>query len=108
MASRLTRKIRTLLLLLLMELIPLPRTLAAQSTSLVLSESTAQQQTTQRYSLPPDKLQRALEYARARYWLHFTGEIYGMAVLLAILMTGLSAKFRNWASATSSRRFPQA
>jgi len=60
------------------------------------------------YSLPPDKLKQAIEYAQARYWLHFAGEFYGIAVLLAILAFGLSAKFRDWAEATSARRFLQA
>jgi len=60
------------------------------------------------YSLPPDKLQKAIEYSRDRYWLHFIGEIYGIAVLLAILALGLSVEFRNWAEAASQRRILQA
>jgi STE24 endopeptidase len=60
------------------------------------------------YSLPPDKLQRAIEYAHAAYWLHFTSEIYVMVILAAILASGLSAKFRDWAEGTSNRRFVQA
>ena len=60
------------------------------------------------YSLPPDKLKRAIEYAQDRYWLHFAGELWGIAVLIAILAFGLSAKFRDWAEAASSRRFVQA
>lgn len=60
------------------------------------------------YSLPPDKLKQAIEYAQARYWLHFTGEIWGIVVLLAIVAFGISAKFRDWAEAASSRRFLQA
>src|SRR5581483_10346623 len=60
------------------------------------------------YSLPPDKLQKAVDYARARYWLHFTGELYGIGVLLVVLATGISATFRNWAERVSKRRFIQA
>jgi STE24 endopeptidase len=98
---------RTLLFLLSMSL--LPATVPAQPVSAAPSETTAQQeQTPHPYSLPPDKLQRAIEYSRARYWLHFAGELYGMAVLLAILVLGLSARFRNWAEAASNRRFTQA
>ena len=63
---------------------------------------------TQTYSLPPDKLQKAIEYAHARNWLYFDGQIYGVAVLLAILAFGLAAKFRHWAEAASRRRFIQA
>lgn len=66
------------------------------------------QQKTQTYSLPPDKLQKAVEYAHARDWLYFTSQIYGVAVLLAILAFGLAAKFRGWAEAASRRRFIQA
>jgi STE24 endopeptidase len=63
---------------------------------------------TQTYSLPPDKLQKAVEYAHARNWLYFIGQIYGVAVLIAILSFGLAAKFRDWAEAASPRRFIQA
>lgn len=63
---------------------------------------------TREYSLPPDKLQKAIAYARARYWLHFTGELYGIAVLLGILALGLAATFRNWADRVSKRHLPQA
>jgi len=60
------------------------------------------------YSLPPEKLQKAVEYAHARNWLYFVGQIYGVAVLLAILSFGLAARFRRWAEAASRRRFIQA
>ena len=62
----------------------------------------------QSYSLPPDKLQRAIEYAHAGYWLHFSSEIYVMVILAVIIATGLAAKFRDWAEAASKRRFLQA
>jgi len=60
------------------------------------------------YSLPPDKLQRAIEYAHAGYWLHFGSELLGIAILAAIIGAGLAAKFRGWAHAASHRRFIQA
>jgi len=62
----------------------------------------------QQYSLPPDKLQRAIEYAHAGYWLHFESEIYAIVILVAIIASGLAAKFRDWAEAVSTRRFVQA
>jgi STE24 endopeptidase len=74
---------------------------------IVLAVSLAQAQT-QTYSLPPDKLQKAIEYAHARNWLYFGGQIYGVAVLLAILGFGWAARFRDWAEAASRRRFIQA
>jgi STE24 endopeptidase len=60
------------------------------------------------YSLPPDKLQRAIEYAHAGYTLHFASEIYAIVILGAIIALGLSAKYRDWAEAASRRRFVQA
>jgi STE24 endopeptidase len=62
----------------------------------------------QTYSLPPDKLQRAIEYAHAGYTLHFASEIYAIVILAAIVAFGLSAKFRDWAEAASQRPFLQA
>ena len=60
------------------------------------------------YSLPPDKLQRAIEFAHAGYWLHFSSEIYAIVILAAIVASGLSGRFRDWAEAASKRRFVQA
>ena len=60
------------------------------------------------YSLPPDKLQRAIEYAHAGYTLHFASEIYAIVILAAIVALGLSGRFRDWAEAVSKRRFIQA
>jgi len=67
-----------------------------------------QTQNTKEYTLPPEKLQKAIEYASAQHWLHFIGAIYGIIVLLIVLGFGLSAKFRDWAEAASRRRFVQA
>ena len=60
------------------------------------------------YSLPPDKLRRAIEYAHAGYGLHFTSEIWAIAILAAIVASGLGGKFRDWAEAASQRRWVQA
>lgn len=62
----------------------------------------------QTYSLPPDKLERAIEYAHSAYWLHFSSEIWAIAILAAILGLGLAAKYRDWAVAASARRLVQA
>jgi STE24 endopeptidase len=62
----------------------------------------------QTYSLPPDKLQRAIEYAHSAYALHFASELWAILILAAIVAFGLSARFRNWAEAASPRRFIQA
>jgi len=67
-----------------------------------------QKETTHQYSLPPDKLQKAIDYSTARNWLHFISPLYGIAVLLATLTFGWAAKFRDWAEAASHRRSIQA
>jgi STE24 endopeptidase len=79
-------------------------TLCAQPASPPAKQKDAPQQ----YSLPPDKLQKAIEYSTARNWLHFISPIYGIAVLLATLTLGWSTKFRDWAEAASRRRTIQA
>jgi len=76
--------------------------------SFLLSPAALADQAPQQYSLPPDKLQRAIEYAHAGYWLHFGSEIYAVLILAVIVASGLTAKFRDWASAASKRRFVQA
>ena len=60
------------------------------------------------YSLPPDKLQRAIEYAHAGYRLHFVSELWAIVILTMIIASGLSARFRDWAGAVSKRRLEAA
>ncbi|MEP6534243.1 MAG: M48 family metallopeptidase [Bryobacteraceae bacterium] len=60
------------------------------------------------YSLPPDKLRKAEEFAHARNQLHFVGFGYGVLVLLAVLLGRLSSRFRTWAESLSRRRIIQA
>ena len=76
--------------------------------SFLLSPAALADQAPQQYSLPPDKLQRAIEYAHAGYWLHFGSELYAVLILAVIVASGLAAKFRDWASAASQRRIVQA
>jgi STE24 endopeptidase len=60
------------------------------------------------YTLPPDKLQQAIAYAHARYFLHFADSIWAILVLAAILALGWGGKFRDWAEGGSRRRVGQA
>jgi STE24 endopeptidase len=76
--------------------------------SFLLSAAALADKTPEHYSLPPDKLQRAIEYAHAGYWLHVGSEIYAVLILVVIVASGLAAKFRDWATAGSKRRFVQA
>jgi Zn-dependent protease with chaperone function len=60
------------------------------------------------YTLPPDKLAKAIEYAHARNRLHFIGAGYGMLVLVLLLAWKVAPQFRDWAQAASHRRLLQA
>jgi STE24 endopeptidase len=60
------------------------------------------------YSLPPDKLAKAIEYAQARNRLHFLGVAYDVLVLAGILAWKLAPRIRDWAEAVSQRRIVQA
>jgi len=60
------------------------------------------------YTLPPEKLAKAIDYARARNWLHFIGFGYSVAVLAGLLAWRAAPRFRNWAQAASRRRIVQA
>ena len=55
------------------------------------------------YSLPPDKLVRAIEYAHWQYALHFIGTAWQIAALVVILVLGWTGKFRDWAETLSQR-----
>ncbi|HLK19721.1 MAG TPA: M48 family metallopeptidase [Bryobacteraceae bacterium] len=75
---------------------------------LSLATLSAQAPRTTKYTLPPDKLEKAIDYAHARNILYFGSQIYGVAILAAIIALGVAAKFRDWAVAASRRRFLQA
>lgn len=55
------------------------------------------------YSLPPEKYQRAVAYSRALYRLYFIDTLWGLLVLLAILDSGLAARFRDWAEGARAK-----
>jgi STE24 endopeptidase len=60
------------------------------------------------YSLPPEKLQKAVDFARARNRLHFAGVAWDILMLLVLLQWRVAPRFRNWAEAVSRRRIVQA
>ena len=60
------------------------------------------------YRLPPEKREKAIAYARARYRLHFAAFAWSCIALLAIVALRLGPKFRDLAESVSSRRFWQA
>ena len=60
------------------------------------------------YTLSPEKHEKAVAYARSRYWLYFIGFAYGLLVLYVVLRARLAPRFRDWAEAASRIRFVQA
>ena len=60
------------------------------------------------YRLPPEKLKKAIDYANARYRLHFIDVGYGWLVLVGVLALGIAPRIRNWAERISRRRITQA
>ncbi len=63
---------------------------------------------TKTYTLPPDKLAKAVAYAAARNRLHFIDAEYGVALLVALLSLKVAPRFRDWAERVSRRRIVQA
>jgi len=59
------------------------------------------------YTLSPEKYEDAVNYARARYRLHFLNVAYGLAVLVVLLALGVAPRFRDWAEKLTSRRMGQ-
>lgn len=60
------------------------------------------------YTLPPDKLAKAIEYAAARHRLHFIAVAYGIVVLLALLAGRVAPRLRTLAESTTRHRILQA
>ncbi len=60
------------------------------------------------YTLTPEKYQKAIAFARARYRLYFVRAAYGMLVLVLVLSWRMAPKYRDWAERASSRRIVQA
>jgi len=56
------------------------------------------------YTLPPDKLKKAIEYSDARNREHFVGVAYGVLVLIALLAWKVAPKFRDVAEIVMPKR----
>jgi Zn-dependent protease with chaperone function len=59
------------------------------------------------YSLPPEKLARAIAYSRIRVILDFLGSGWGILQLLLLLSLGIVARMRNFAVKLSENRWIQ-
>jgi Zn-dependent protease with chaperone function len=60
------------------------------------------------YTLPPDKLAKAIAFAAARNRLHFIAVAYGILVLIALLAWRVAPRVRNLAESATRRRILQA
>jgi Zn-dependent protease with chaperone function len=59
------------------------------------------------YSLPPDKLAKAITLDRIRTALDFGGSLWGLAVLWILLATGWAAGLATWTERLLTRRWMQ-
>src|SRR5215472_1656308 len=61
-----------------------------------------------KYTLPPDRYQKAHNLAKIHFRLALISFVYGLVVLWLVLHWKISAKYRTLAESTSSRRILQA
>jgi Zn-dependent protease with chaperone function len=67
----------------------------------------AAQPAAQAYTLPPDKLAKAIALSRIRNILDIAGSIWGLVFLLLLLATRFAAALAGWAERLLSRRWMQ-
>lgn len=72
-----------------------------------LAKPTPVPATTEAYSLPPDKLAKAVTLNKIRLTLEIVGTIWGFAVMLILLAGGWATRLEHWAQSLSTRRFWQ-
>ncbi len=89
--------------------VPLPAQLAAQPATPATATSLAPSQNPPRqaYSLPPDKLAKAIAISRIRHILSLAGSIWGIVFLGLLLALGVWAGVERWAQGISKRRWVQ-
>jgi Zn-dependent protease with chaperone function len=84
---------------------PAPSQPAPASTA--ASSAPSQPANAQAYSLPPDKLAKAITLNRIRIILDIAGSLWGLAVLWLLLATGWAAGLAGWAERLLGRRWMQ-
>jgi len=65
-------------------------------------------QPVQGYTLPPDRAEKAIAYARARHGLYFADFCYQAIVLLLLVHWRFGPALRDWAERAATNRFAQA
>ena len=71
------------------------------------SQPAAAQPASQAYTLPPDKLAKAVALSRIRHILDIAGSLWGLAVLWLLLSTHLAAGMAQWTERLLRRRWMQ-
>ena len=83
-----------------------PAALAAQAQP-AQSQPAVAQPATQAYSLPPDRLAKAIALSRIRNVLDIAGSLWGLVFLWLLLATRAAAGLEAWARRISRRRWAQ-
>lgn len=99
------KKLRVLFAILLFSSAAVAQTSVA--TTSPASSSIPQQKVT-RYTLPPDRYQKAHRLNRSYFWYRLLSFVYALAILYFLLQLKLGAKIRQFAESISARHFVQA
>ncbi len=87
----------------------IPQVLAAQNSAPtpVAAAAQAPERSQQAYTLPPDKLAKAIAISRIRNILNITGSVWGIAFVWLLLATRAWTGLEKWAQQISGRRWIQ-
>jgi STE24 endopeptidase len=84
-----------------------PREQSGSSTGAPVQSKTAEQKTTEQYTLSHERQAKAVAYSRAGYTLYFISYFLGGLLLFLILRLGWAAKFRDIAENVSDKKWIQ-
>ena len=85
----------------------IPRPLAAQPAAPAQLPAVAASTSQQAYSLPPDKLAKAIALSRIRNMLAIVSDLWGIVLLWLLLATRTAARIEAWAPRLTARRWLQ-
>ena len=100
-------RLRTLAALLLAVFTLLPLTGCDHPTLTETAALQAAEQDRTAYTLPPDKMAKAVTLSHIRTTTHFAEELWGILSLLLILQLGIAARMRNVANNLTKNRWAQ-